>query len=97
MHQFENYIFFYVHYFDWSVKKGVEAVKKIFEPHRAPTVLVDSNLERLLLNHILKEISDHTGFLIEDRLRELLAPHTRNDNIIIRLDNVFQVNDTIIY
>lgn len=64
---------------------------KVLDFHEKPNNLEDLNLERKLLNHILELISDHTGFLIEDRLKELLIPHSNRDNIIIRLDNVFQV------
>ncbi|XP_011706979.1 PREDICTED: dynein regulatory complex protein 1 homolog, partial [Wasmannia auropunctata] len=48
------------------------------------------NLERRLLNRIVKQIADRCDYLIEDRLLELLLPYTANDQLIIRLDNVFQ-------
>ena len=72
-------------------KADAEASMKIFETSQTSKRLDTINLERRLLNHILKLISDHSGFLIEDKLRELLSSHTSNDNIIIRLENVFQV------
>ncbi|XP_043274905.1 dynein regulatory complex protein 1 [Venturia canescens] len=71
-------------------KADTEEGMKLLKIHEKPRNLEDLNLERKLLNHILQQISDHTGFLIEDRLKELLAPHSSHDNNIIRLDNVFQ-------
>ncbi|XP_020291637.1 dynein regulatory complex protein 1 isoform X2 [Pseudomyrmex gracilis] len=48
------------------------------------------NLERRLLNHIIKHIADCCDYLIEDRLLSLILPYTANDQLVIRLDNVFQ-------
>lgn len=49
------------------------------------------NLERKLLNYIMKMISDQTGFLIEDKVHELLKIHTQKAQVVIKLDHVFQV------
>ncbi|XP_011299599.1 dynein regulatory complex protein 1 [Fopius arisanus] len=46
--------------------------------------------EQKLLNHIMRQISDQTGFLIEDKMRDLLSTHVNDDQVVIRLDNVFQ-------
>ncbi|XP_012279027.1 dynein regulatory complex protein 1 [Orussus abietinus] len=64
--------------------------KKVCEKHKPATDLQEINLERQLLRRIIIQISDRCGFLIEDRLRELLAPHSSKDKIVIKLDNVFQ-------
>uniref|UniRef100_A0A1B6H2U9 Dynein regulatory complex protein 1 n=1 Tax=Cuerna arida TaxID=1464854 RepID=A0A1B6H2U9_9HEMI len=42
-----------------------------------------------LLQHILEAVADRSGFLVEDRLTVLLAPYTRSQNTLVRIDNVF--------
>jgi hypothetical protein len=37
-------------------------------------------------------VADQCDYLIEDKLLELLLPYTINDQLVVRLDNVFQVN-----
>lgn len=64
---------------------------KMFEPFKPAVTLEEINLERKLLLHIMKLISDRAGFLIEDKLKELLVNHSNENQIIVRLDNVFQV------
>lgn len=61
------------------------------EPYKPATTLEEINLERKLLVHIMKLISDRAGFLIEDKLKELLLNQSNENQIIVRLDNVFQV------
>ena len=65
--------------------------KKTFEPYAPATTLEEINLERKMLVHIMKQISDCSGFLIEEKLRELLIKQSPKNRIIVRLDNVFQV------
>lgn len=44
-----------------------------------------------LLRLVLKRVADSAGFLVEERLRDLLAPYSETQQTIIRLDNVFNV------
>ncbi|XP_076626610.1 dynein regulatory complex protein 1 [Colletes latitarsis] len=62
-------------------------ISKSYEP---ATTLEDINLERRLLNHISKLISDHCDYLIEDTLKNLLSDFAENDKLLIRLDKVFE-------
>ncbi|XP_024890505.1 dynein regulatory complex protein 1 isoform X1 [Temnothorax curvispinosus] len=64
--------------------------KTICESYKPASTIEEINLERRLLNRIIKNIADRCDYLIEDRLLELLLPYTANDQLIIRLDNVFQ-------
>ncbi|XP_057325450.1 dynein regulatory complex protein 1 isoform X2 [Microplitis mediator] len=66
-----------------SMIKLCQLKKKDTSPERV-------NLERKLLNYIMKMISDQTGFLIEDKVHELLKIHTQKAQIVIKLDHVFQ-------
>ncbi|XP_054269675.1 dynein regulatory complex protein 1 isoform X2 [Macrosteles quadrilineatus] len=45
--------------------------------------------EEQLLKHILESVADRSGFLVEERLNVLLAPYTREQNTLVRIDNVF--------
>lgn len=45
---------------------------------------------RKLLKHILKQISDKSGFLTEKRLKELLKPFEEGDQCLVKLDQIFQ-------
>nr|XP_012229395.1 PREDICTED: dynein regulatory complex protein 1 [Linepithema humile] len=58
--------------------------------YKPANTIEEINLERRLLNHIIKHIADSCDYLIENRLLELLLPYTANDQLVIRLDNVFQ-------
>lgn len=64
----------------------------ICESYKPANTIEEINLERRLLNHIIKHIAECCDYLIEDKLLELLLPYTANDQLVIRLDNVFQVN-----
>ncbi|KAG5313008.1 DRC1 protein, partial [Pseudoatta argentina] len=64
--------------------------KIINKTYKSATTIEEINLERQLLNRIIKQISDRCDYLIEDKLLELLLPYTANDQLVIRLDNVFQ-------
>lgn len=66
--------------------------KTICESYKPAKAIEEINLERRLLNRIIKQIADCCDYLIEDKLLELLLPYTTNDQLVIRLDNVFQVN-----
>ncbi|XP_052121907.1 dynein regulatory complex protein 1 [Frankliniella occidentalis] len=44
---------------------------------------------RRLLKLVLQRVADSAGFLVEERLRDLLAPYSESQQTIIRLDNVF--------
>lgn len=48
--------------------------------------------QRNLLKHILESVSDQSGFLIEEKLNELLKPYTTEEKTFVRLDNVFVVS-----
>ncbi|XP_014602609.1 PREDICTED: dynein regulatory complex protein 1 [Polistes canadensis] len=73
-------------------KVRTDALEKKQMPiiYKKAVTLEDINLERRLLNHIMKQISEQSGYLIDDNIQKLLIPYTIEDNIIIRLDNVFQ-------
>ncbi|XP_014480631.1 PREDICTED: dynein regulatory complex protein 1 [Dinoponera quadriceps] len=68
------------------------AVEKrlICKSYKPASTIEEINLERRLLNHIIKLIADRCDYLIEDKLLQLLVPYTANDQLVIRLDNVFQ-------
>lgn len=51
-----------------------------------------SGEEEQLLKHILESVADRSGFLVEERLNVLLAPYTREQNTLVRIDNVFSVS-----
>lgn len=47
--------------------------------------------ERRLMKLVLQRVADSAGFLVEERLKDLLAPYSEAQQTIIRLDNVFNV------
>lgn len=63
-------------------------ISKLYKP---ATTLEDINLERGLLNHICKLISESCNYLIEDTLKQLLSDYTEDDKLLIRLDKIFEV------
>jgi len=71
--------------------------KAICKSYKPANTIEEINLERRLLNHIIKQIADCCDYLIENKLLELLLPYTAKDQLVIRLDNVFQVNIMIFY
>ncbi|XP_025154296.1 dynein regulatory complex protein 1 [Harpegnathos saltator] len=58
--------------------------------YKPVSTIEEINLERRLLNHIMKLIADRCDYLIEDKLLQLLLPYTTNDQLVIRLANIFQ-------
>lgn len=60
--------------------------------YKPPTTLKEINLERRLLNHIFKLISNQCDHFIEDTLKILLSEYTEENNLLIRLDKVFEVS-----
>ncbi|GAB1866000.1 UPF0407 protein CG10958 [Camponotus japonicus] len=64
--------------------------KAICKSYKLANTIEEINLERRLLNHIIKQIADCCVYLIENKLLELLLPYTAKDQLVIRLDNVFQ-------
>lgn len=57
-----------------------------------PGEALDSRTElqqKQLLRHILEMVADQSGFLIEEKLDELLKPYTEDEKTFVRLDNVF--------
>ncbi|KOX80024.1 hypothetical protein WN51_06436 [Melipona quadrifasciata] len=64
--------------------------KIITKSYKPATTLEEINLERRLLNHILKLISEHCDYLIEDTLKNLLSDYAEEDKLLIRLDKVFE-------
>lgn len=63
----------------------------ISKTYKPLTSLEEINIERRLLNHVLKLISDQCDYLIEDILKNLLSNYTEEDKLLIRLDKVFEV------
>lgn len=55
----------------------------------------DSHDYRILLRHILQQISSKAGFLIEERLNAILKPYLNEEKTLVKMDNVFTV--TLIY
>lgn len=45
-----------------------------------------------LMRKVLKQVSDKTGFFVEERLKEILKPYREEDQTLVRLDNVFAVS-----
>lgn len=73
--------------------KKRRTITKLYKP---PTTLEEINLERRLLNHIFKLISNQCDYLIEDTLKILLSEYTEENNLLIRLDKVFEVSFVLI-
>ncbi|XP_050578989.1 dynein regulatory complex protein 1 isoform X2 [Bombus affinis] len=76
-----------------ALKAEQEEAKKrktISKSYKPMTTLEEINLERRLLNHILKLISEHCDYLIEDTLKNLLSDYTEEDKLLIRLDKAFE-------
>ncbi|XP_026295650.1 dynein regulatory complex protein 1 isoform X2 [Apis mellifera] len=67
--------------------KKRRTISKLYKP---PTTLEEINLERRLLNHIFKLISNQCDHFIEDTLKILLSEYTEENNLLIRLDKVFE-------
>jgi hypothetical protein len=64
---------------------------KIFEYTRSNESCLEVQLETKVLNNILKQISNCSEFLIEDKLQALILNRSEDEKTIIRLDNIFQV------
>lgn len=47
---------------------------------------------RRLFKLVLQRVADSAGFLVEERLRDLLAPYSESQKTIICLDNVFNAS-----
>nr|XP_050863595.1 dynein regulatory complex protein 1 isoform X4 [Vespula vulgaris] len=78
-------------------KEKTEAQEKRQMPiiYKKAVTFEDINLERRLLNHIMEHISKESSYLIDENIQKLLIPYTTENNIIIRLDNVFQALNII--
>ncbi|XP_046831239.1 dynein regulatory complex protein 1 [Vespa crabro] len=78
-------------------KEKTDAQEKRQMPitYKKAVTLEDINLERRLLNHIMEHISEKSNYLIDDNIQKLLLPYTTENNVIIRLDNVFQALNII--
>ncbi|CAK9823003.1 Dynein regulatory complex protein 1 [Anthophora retusa] len=76
-----------------TLKKEQDELEKrriISKSYKPVTSLEEINLERRLLNHILKLISNRCDYLVDDTLKKLLADYTEEDKLLIRLDKVFE-------
>ncbi|KAJ1522331.1 hypothetical protein ONE63_002626 [Megalurothrips usitatus] len=60
----------------------------VMEGQEADAALKQLSRQRLL-RLVLQRVADSAGFLVEERLRDLLAPYSKSQQTIIRLDNVF--------
>lgn len=47
---------------------------------------------RRLFKLVLQRVADSAGFLVEEKLKDLLAPYSESQRTIICLDNVFNVS-----
>ncbi|XP_026666774.1 dynein regulatory complex protein 1 [Ceratina calcarata] len=76
-----------------TLKAEKEKAKKrrtITKSYKSANSLEEINLERRLLNHILKLISDECDYIIEDTLKKLLDDYTEENKLVIRLDKIFE-------
>lgn len=46
-----------------------------------------------LMRNILKKIADRGGFLLEDKLLTILQPYTEDQQSLVKVDNIFNVNN----
>lgn len=74
-----------------SGTKNDEAATSISTKTKMPTS-DETPAYRRLVKQILEQISDKSGYFIEERLKILLEPYTKNDKTLVRLDNVFAVS-----
>lgn len=88
----------------WNVKvlkKGETLGDKARSDFTESTVsFVDQPLQetvarRKLIRHILKQIADKTGFLLESNLKQVLEPYCEDKSMLVKLDNVFAVSVTL--
>lgn len=49
--------------------------------------------QQCLVRHLLSIIADSSGFLVEERLQELLAPYSRPQKTLVYLHNIFSALD----
>ncbi|XP_034182082.1 dynein regulatory complex protein 1 [Osmia lignaria lignaria] len=70
-------------------KEEAKNRKMISKSYKPPITLEEINLERSLLNHIAKLISNHCDYMIEYTLKDLLSDYTEDDKLLIRLDKIF--------
>lgn len=71
-----------------SDKKIVEEAKNLPCDLR----LAETPAHKRLLRSILNAISDKSGFLIEERLKDILKPYMDYEKTLIRVDSVFSVS-----
>lgn len=80
-----------------STDKGVLSNERLSSPDSRSAEEKDKSSDLIqtqlskqrLLRLVLQRVADSAGFLVEERLRELLAPYSKPQQTIIRLDNVF--------
>lgn len=72
----------YVKYFHYIPKTQRKRVK---------SNSITSSTNRKQLRNILCKISDRGGFLIEDKLLEILAPYTDEEQCVVKIENIFSV------
>ncbi|XP_075211121.1 dynein regulatory complex protein 1 [Lycorma delicatula] len=63
-----------------------ETIKK---DEKKPQKLPMENAVQSFVKKLLSLIADSTGFIVEDRLQELLAPYTLPQKTLVYLDNIF--------
>ncbi|XP_037934777.1 dynein regulatory complex protein 1 homolog [Teleopsis dalmanni] len=79
----------------------INSVKKVLRPKRrstknCPNESNETNeapkekVDMKFLKKILAKISDRTGFLLDDKLMNLLEPYTEAEKYLVRMDNVFR-------
>ncbi|KAL3272766.1 hypothetical protein HHI36_014227 [Cryptolaemus montrouzieri] len=86
-----------------SYKRAIEILEleeKAQEPQKSLTLVrsqkantqLDPKKEAVreaLLKRLLKEVADRAGFILEDRLQQILEPFLETEKTLIRMDNVF--------
>ncbi|KAK4874148.1 hypothetical protein RN001_013508 [Aquatica leii] len=69
-----------------TMKESVDAQQPSTE---SSSIQGETMAHRRILRIILKLIADKSGFLIEEKLRDVLKPYSDNEKALVRIDNVF--------
>ncbi|RZF47211.1 hypothetical protein LSTR_LSTR004920 [Laodelphax striatellus] len=72
--------------------ENFEQVESAEEKPSNADVAEDNSTQRrkvFLVNKILKAVSNSSGFLLEERLAELLEPYAETEKLLVKLDNIF--------
>lgn len=62
------------------------------EPLKIGSTLEDIKMQRLLLNQILRLITNEPNVRLEDSLQNIILPYVDKDKMIVKVDGVLKVN-----